>query len=338
MMLGEHEGNAPVRLAPCRHVEGGGILSMERLAGRGPQIESHHEHEPYVSTDPPKTKIEFALQASLADAASWRSLAARAETAGFAALLVADHPGLSASPFVALAAAASATSTITLGTYVLNTGVRDPVHVASDVATLDVVSGGRALLGLGAGHTPAEWEVSGLPYPSATTRVDELFRFVERVLVRLQDPEVLPRPVQPRIPLLLGGGNRRLLEYAVAHADIVGLSGLGRTLADGHSHEVRWSTRDVDALAASVRGAACVDVLVQHVEITGDREAATARFVAGVPSLAVEDLLSCPFVLIGTEDEIAAHVLASRERWGIDRFTVRANALDAISGVIDRLR
>jgi probable F420-dependent oxidoreductase len=290
-----------------------------------------------VSTEPRETKIEFALQASLTDATSWTSLARRAEDAGFVALLVADHPGLSASPFVALAAAASVTSTITLGTYVVNAGVRDPVHVASDVATLDVVSGGRALLGLGAGHTPAEWEASGLPYPAAAAeRVDNLFRFLQRLLVRLQDPEVLPRPVQPRIPLLLGGGNRRLLEYAVAHADIVGLSGLGRTLADGHSHEVRWSARDVDALTASVRGAACVDVLVQHVEITDDRDAAAARFAAKVPTLTVDDLLQCPFVLIGTEAEIAAQVRAHQKRWGINRFTVRAPALDAVEPVIAR--
>jgi probable F420-dependent oxidoreductase len=290
-----------------------------------------------VSTEPRETKIEFALQASLTDAASWTALAARAEAGGFAALLVADHPGTSASPFVALAAVASSTSTIALGTYVVNSGVRDPVHVASDVATLDVVSNGRALLGLGAGHTPDEWEISGLPYPSPGERVDHLFRFVERVLARLQDPEVMPRPVQPRIPLLLGGGNSRLLAYAVAHADIVGLSGLGRTLPDGHSHEVRWRAADIDALTASVRGAACLDVLVQHVEITNDREAVAKRFAADVPSLTVEDLLACPFVLIGTEAEIADQVRSHRARWGINRYTVRAPALDAIASVIARL-
>ena len=284
-----------------------------------------------------QTKIEFALQASLTDAASWTALAARAEAAGFASLLVADHPGSTASPFVALAAAASATSSITLGTYVVNTGVRDPVHVASDVATLDVVSGGRALLGLGVGHTPAEWAMSGLTYPSAAARVSHLLEFTERVQARLADPDVLPRPVQARIPLLLGGGNRRLLDYAVSHADIVGLSGLGRTLADGHSHEVRWSSADVDALTASVRGAACVDVLVQHVEITDDREAVAARFATEVPALTVEDLLQCPFVLIGSEDEIAEQVRTHQTRRRINRFTVRAPALDAIAAVIARL-
>ncbi|MCK6212251.1 LLM class flavin-dependent oxidoreductase [Georgenia sp. EYE_87] len=47
------------------------------------------------------------------------------------------------------------------GSYVTNGGVREPQHIAADVATLDVVSGGRARLGLGAGHTPAEWRAVG---------------------------------------------------------------------------------------------------------------------------------------------------------------------------------
>jgi alkanesulfonate monooxygenase SsuD/methylene tetrahydromethanopterin reductase-like flavin-dependent oxidoreductase (luciferase family) len=65
-----------------------------------------------------------------------------------------------------LAAAAAATSRIRLGTYVVNAGAREPLHLASEVATLDVVSGGRAVFGAGAGHTPAEWTMFGRPYPS----------------------------------------------------------------------------------------------------------------------------------------------------------------------------
>ena len=80
--------------------------------------------------------ITFALQAGLRDAVTWSTLARKAEKARFEAFLVADHPGVSSSPFVALATAAAATSTITLGTYVLNAGVRDPLQIAADVATL----------------------------------------------------------------------------------------------------------------------------------------------------------------------------------------------------------
>ncbi|MER6595316.1 LLM class flavin-dependent oxidoreductase, partial [Micromonospora purpureochromogenes] len=88
----------------------------------------------------------FSLQATPTDAASWLDLARRAEAAGFDALLAADHPGAVTSPFVALAAAASVTSMIGLGSYVSNLGVREPILLATDVATLDLVSGGRARL------------------------------------------------------------------------------------------------------------------------------------------------------------------------------------------------
>jgi alkanesulfonate monooxygenase SsuD/methylene tetrahydromethanopterin reductase-like flavin-dependent oxidoreductase (luciferase family) len=97
----------------------------------------------------------FSLQAVPGDAAEWLDTARRAEAGGFDTLLTADHPGSCAAPFVALAAAAAVTSRIRPGSYVSNAGVREPMLLAADVATLDVVSGGRAVLGLGAGHPPA---------------------------------------------------------------------------------------------------------------------------------------------------------------------------------------
>ncbi|WP_238454015.1 LLM class flavin-dependent oxidoreductase [Micromonospora sp. ATA51] len=109
----------------------------------------------------------FSVQARPADAASWLDLARRLEAAGFDALLAADHPGHGASPFVSLAAAAAVTSTLGLGSYVSNAGVREPILLATDVATLDMVSGGRARLGLGAGHTPAEWRPSAASGPTS---------------------------------------------------------------------------------------------------------------------------------------------------------------------------
>lgn len=98
--------------------------------------------------------IELALQADV-QATEVGPLAAEAERMGFARFLVPDHPGSSEDPFVALAAAASCTSTIGLGTYVLNAGVRDPWQVATAAATLDDLSRGRFNLGVGAGHTPS---------------------------------------------------------------------------------------------------------------------------------------------------------------------------------------
>jgi alkanesulfonate monooxygenase SsuD/methylene tetrahydromethanopterin reductase-like flavin-dependent oxidoreductase (luciferase family) len=214
---------------------------------------------------------EFVLQADPVDAADWLDVARRAEAAGFAALMAADHPGSGASPFVALAAAAAVTSKIGLGSYVSNAGVREPILLAADVATLDVVSGGRAVLGLGAGHTPAEWDAVGQVRPDVRGRVnrclavaDATVRLLAGERVTVATPELTmlnaelsePRPVQDRIPLLIGGSNSRLLRWAGEHADIVGLSGLGRTKADGHHHEARWRLSDIDEQVALARAGA----------------------------------------------------------------------------------
>lgn len=68
--------------------------------------------------------------------------------------------------------------------------------------------------------------------------------------VRLVDARLTaPEPVQERIPLMVGGNGRRVLTFAARHADVVGITGLGATLTDGHHHLVRWST---DALQRTV--------------------------------------------------------------------------------------
>lgn len=300
----------------------------------------------------------FSLQATPSDGPSWLDLARRAEAAGFDALFTADHPGRTTSPFVALAAAATVTSTIGLGSYVSNAGIREPMLLASDVATLDLLSGGRARLGLGAGHTPAEWQAVGRERPDVAGRVRRCLAVAEAVRALLDGEEVTvdspdlavraarldtPRPVRRRIPLTLGTANSAMLRWAGAHADVVGLAGLGRTLPDGYMHEVRWREADIEGQLACVAAGAAgraeppvLEALVQLVAVTDDAEAAVARF-AEQTGLTAAELLATPFVLAGTEDEIVAAVAAHRRRWGVTRFVVRADALDPLTPVLARL-
>lgn len=296
---------------------------------------------------------DFALQAQPIDAAEWLDLARRAEAAGFDTLLAADHPGSCASPFVALAAAAAVTSTIRLGSYVANAGVREPMLLATDVATLDMVSGGRALLGIGAGHTPAEWDAVGRVRPGVRGRVDRCIAVVDAT-VRLLAGETVtvagseltmlnavlaqPRPVQERVPLLMGTANSRLLRWAGEHADIVGLTGFGATKADGHQHDARWRLAEIDAQAELARagGDAALEALVQMVEITDDAEAVLAGHAERL-GISVGELAEVPFVLVGTEDEIVSAVRRHRDRWGIARYAVRRNALDLLGPLLPRL-
>ena len=102
-----------------------------------------------------------------------------AEGDGFAKVTAADHPGTCASPAAVLGALAIATSTVRLCGYVINAGTHEPLDLASDIATIDQLSGGRALLGIGAGHTPAEWSMYSRRYPAAGERVDRLVEIVD---------------------------------------------------------------------------------------------------------------------------------------------------------------
>lgn len=99
-------------------------------------------------------------------------------------------------------------------------GVREPLLLASDVATLDLVSNGRARVALGAGHTPAEWEMLGMERPDVAGRVRRFQTVSETCCavlagetVAIEGPEVrarqarltIPRPVH--VPFIFGGGN-----------------------------------------------------------------------------------------------------------------------------------
>lgn len=255
-----------------------------------------------------------------------------------------------------LAAVAQATSTIRLGTFVLNATMRNPVQLAWEASTIDHLSNGRFELGLGAGHTPHEYEATGIDFLPPAERKAQLAEQVEvvRALVdgatvdrvgphhRLRNARVEPA-VQDRLPILVGGNGPALLGHAGAHADIIGLQGLGRTLDDGHRHAVKWTADRVDEQIEQVRIGAGdrfadleLNALVQVVEITDDAEAATLRLLDRVDGLTAEDAAEIPYVLIGSVGEIAAKIGRCHRRWGISYFVVRS--LDDFAPVIAAVR
>lgn len=302
------------------------------------------------------TSLLVSIQAQVRDRASWLALAAKVEADRFVGLSVSDHPGAGAAPFVALAAAAAVTERIRLGSYVVNAGLWEPMALAGEVATLDVLSGGRAVLGVGAGHTPGEWTTAGRPFPSAGERVDRMIEVVDAVRALLKGEAVSvaghhvtladatmvdPRPVQAVVPVLVGGNGARVLTYAAKEVDLVGVTGLARTLEDGHNHEVDWTAGGVARTFDLIRDAAAragrspgIDVLVQHVTVTDDAEATAAEVAEHVTGASGDDLLAAPFVWIGTATEIAAQLSTYQRDLGVTSFTVRAPAMDQAREVV----
>jgi probable F420-dependent oxidoreductase len=272
-----------------------------------------------------------------------RSQARGAEEAGFDVLHSWDHIVDGWSPLVPLMAVADCTTRLRVCPLVLNNDFRHPVHLAQELASMDHLSGGRVEVGLGAGHSFTEYSAIGQQFDPPAVRKDRLAESVE-VIRRLLDGEVVThhgehyqlkcvrplRSLQEHVPLLVGVNGKRALAHASRHADIIGLTMLGRTLEDGQRHEVRWQSDRLDATISYIREQAAerwerleLNVLVQRVILTDNRREAAHQLAEQVPGLSVEDALVTPFLAIGSHDEIADHLQACRNRWGISYFSVR---------------
>lgn len=160
-----------------------------------------------------------------------------AEASGLDSVWLADHvfwsiekygapPGTHAAvdPLVGLAGVARATERVRLGTLVLCTPLRPAAVAAKALATLDVLSGGRLDVGVGAGWYEPEFRAAGVPFESPRARLRQLAEAVETYKAMFTGapdaPPCDPPPLQrPRPPIFVGGRGDRLLDLAVRHAD-----------------------------------------------------------------------------------------------------------------------
>jgi probable F420-dependent oxidoreductase len=301
-------------------------------------------------------RFRFGLQAVGDDPLELVRAARAAEDAGFDIFQVGDHVGRESSALVTLTAAAAGTTRIRLGTLVLNNDLHHPVTLAQELATLDRLSGGRLEVGLGAGHSFTEYAAMGVAFDPPAVRKERLAEATEIIATLLAaggavsfdgrhyriEGASTPAPAQSAVPLLVGVNGKAALAHAARHADIVAPTMLGPTLPDGQHHEVRWEAGRLDDTINGIRTAAGerwpsleIHALVQAVVVTGDRLGA-AEAVAQRTGMAVADIFETPFVCLGTHEEMAAHLVACRARWGINYFTVRD--LDAFAPVMPLVR
>jgi probable F420-dependent oxidoreductase len=300
--------------------------------------------------------FRFGLQIRDVTASEVPRVARDAEAAGFDVLSTADHVSEGWAPLLPLLAAADSTTRLRVCPLVLNNDFRHPVHLARELAGLDRLSDGRLEVGIGAGHAFTEYAAIGQRFDPPAVRKARLAEAVE-VLRPLLDGESVSfagehyqldgvrtmRALQPHVPILVAVNGARALAHAARHADVIGLSGLGRTLPDGQRHAVRWETERLDRTIEYIWQQAGdradqleLNALVQVTRVTADRRAAVEETLARVDGLRLEDALSAPFLAIGSHEDIAEHLRACRERWGISYFTVRE--LDAFAPVIELLR
>jgi probable F420-dependent oxidoreductase len=289
-------------------------------------------------------------------AAEWAAFARRAEALGFDVLLLPDHFPYGMSVFPALAAAAAVTERLRIGSFVAANDFRHPALLAKDAATLDLLSGGRFELGLGAGWMRSEYEQSGIPFDPASVRIarlGEAARIVKRLLAgetvteggahyTITDLAIAPKAVQrPRPPLMIAGGGERILSLAAREADIVGLapsaSRDGALLPDSITlnateRKLEW----IRAAAGDRFGELELNVFVYAVELEDDRDAIAERLAADfeLPAAEVRD---SPHVLIGSPELIAEQLVTRRERFGISYIAVPEPLMEPLAQVIPLL-
>jgi probable F420-dependent oxidoreductase len=287
----------------------------------------------------------------------WWTKARRAEHLGYSVLLVPDHLEAQLAPVPALLAAAEATTSLRIGSYVFANDFRHPVLLAQEAATLDVLSEGRFELGIGAGWMRTEYEQAGIPYAPAAIRVSRLEETLH-IVKGLFAAEPLtfsgahytvnhltgfPKPVQrPHPPLLVGGASKRLLSIAAHEASIVSLT--ARILPDESKLDVTdttpMATRQKIAWVQQAAGARFhqleLNILIFAVMVTQDRlkgaEALAARF-----KTTAEEVLQNPHCLVGTQEQICEAVQERRALYGISYLSVFEEEMEAFSPVVARL-
>jgi probable F420-dependent oxidoreductase len=275
---------------------------------------------------------------------------------GYSTFLALDHFVRGFDPIAELAAAATATSRLRVGSLVFDNDFRHPALLAKAVASIDVISGGRFEFGLGAGWLKEEYDQSGIPFDPAGVRIErmvEALHLIKQTFVEEQttfhgtyyhvtDLILPPKPVQqPHPPIVIGGGSKRVLSIAAQEADIVSIT--TRALPDGAKDFHDMTAEATDRKIGWVRDAAGdrfpdieLNVMSTSVEITDDRDAAAQR-LANQFDLTPEEILGSPTVLIGTPDQIAETLMERRERFGFSYITVLEAVYEEFAPVVERL-
>ena len=297
--------------------------------------------------------FRFAVQGGpVDDGPALAEHARRVETLGYDEWYTFDHVG-AIDPFAPLVAAAAATEHLGVGPLVINNELHHPVLLARTAATVDALSGGRLVLGLGAGYDEAEHDSIGSPIRPPGPRVERLAESltVLRSLLdggsaefdgrhlRVSVDDLGVRPANSHVPFLVGGHGRRMVRLAGEHADIFQFTGLvhgeggtptGAGFAVEHlDQRARWLADAAGARDASIERSALVQVVSVDGSGPTSDEAATR--------IGDRDVVEhTPFVLIGSVDQIVDKVVRLRERLGISHYVVREP--EAFAPIVDALR
>lgn len=293
---------------------------------------------------------------------TWRDRVRRIEDLGFDSVAISDHVsgGWSMDPIVAMTVAAEATTRLRVVSAVLANDLRHPLLVHRAMANLDVFSGGRVEIGLGAGWLRADYEALGLPFDPPGLRIERLAESIDVIRTlfaggsmsytgkhyQLSGVTGVPAPVQrPHPPLLVGGGGRRVLELAGRVADIVGINPRlsaqtepGSAVADLSGDRVRQKVAWARAGAVAAgrdpsRPEFQLSILDLRIQHGNEEHGWTSSLARSAPPDAISGSVA---VLRGSVAGCVERLQALRDEYGISYLNL-GNNLSAAALIVARL-
>jgi len=312
-----------------------------------------------------QTIHRFEFLADARDVVSGADLAAtarRAESIGYHELVIPDHLIPQFGPISAMAWIAAATERIRIAPFVFNNDLRHPAVLAQELASLDVLSGGRLDIAIGAGWNQPEYEAIGVPFdptPVRQARLAEAIAVLKGAFgdtpfsfagehYTITDYDGQPKPVQrPHPPFLIGGGGRRTLELAAREAQIVGLAprilpgirGDPRSITvEGTAEKIEWVRAAAgprfDDLVLNVYPSQAPVTVTRNARSAARRAADAIRARSGL-EITEEEVLESPHVFIGSIAGLTEKLIGLRERLGISSFMV--GQLGPLDPLVERL-
>jgi probable F420-dependent oxidoreductase len=316
--------------------------------------------------------FRFAVQAFEATSGEeWTEIARHAEDLGYSTLFTTDHyfgPGsiaessghrpVDVAPIAAMTAAAAVTTRLRVGCRVFNIDLHQPVVLAKEMATVDLLSDGRLEVGLGAGWVAAEYEGLGVTMDPPGVRISRLAEVVELMRAHWSGEDVAvdgthvqvhgfagrPRPVQqPHPPIFVGGGRERILTLAGRLADIVSINfdnSAGRlgaaSVAGSGASQTEQKLAWVRAGAGDRFDAIELEIGAYFIAVDDDPrpmiDSMASRF-----GVSAEEFASHPHALLGTVESICATLEERRERYGFSYVTIPQRNMDEFAAIVARL-
>jgi probable F420-dependent oxidoreductase len=302
-------------------------------------------------------KIRFATQTGgQPTGAEWLARAKRLEEMGYATISMPDHMvGGAWSNMPALGAVAAVTSKLRLGNLVIDNDFRNPVVLAREFATLDVISNGRVEIGLGAGWFDRDYQGTGIPFDRGRVRVARLAEAVtlmkrlftedevtfEGTYYRTLKSECRPKTVQqPRPPILIAAGGPQILELAGREAEIVAVippgAGVKPPAADDVAAAGVRRQLEVVRNAAGPRFDQIELSCFLDVTLTDDREGTIAE-LAEKAKADPAVIGSSVYRPIGTLEQVREHVVRVRRETGITYFCLRGPHVEELAPIVHDL-